>query len=579
VSEGTATRAPVPSSVVGLISALASTTTAVLILSGPGAWRAAEARPVTFLSFLGLTFGLQLLTVDVYGRGAVSVAGVGILATGFAFGVGAAMAAGLFAALVLTLRNRVVLHRALFNAATFSLAAAAGSAVMRIFETADWGPLALFAAAALGGAAYWLVNIGLLCLAMSLSEQLPVLTIWRERFAWLTPHYVASGPLALACTTAYERLGFAGLLAFAVPPALMILSVQQYLSRTRAAVEEVRQANDELRQANIALGERNEDLRDLFEFAAGLAPHVHDRAELVAYAERWLSRLTGGDARIGIGRGSGGIPLTMGGQQVGTLSLGRSERFDERRWARLRDALLPQLATALESTALVEQVRKTYLATIAALSRTMEAKDDYTSGHTERVAGIAVALAERLGYSGSELEAIETGALLHDIGKVGVPEAILNKRARLDPEEWELVKKHPEISDYILSEVDLPAIVRQIARSSHERMDGNGYPDGLVGTEIPLPARIVSVADTWDALTSDRPYRSAFPPQTALDEVRSCTGTQFCPEVVAALERIYREEPRLLVPADEPAPVTHLRAIKTRTEARPSALPARRSAG
>jgi putative nucleotidyltransferase with HDIG domain len=176
----------------------------------------------------------------------------------------------------------------------------------------------------------------------------------------------------------------------------------------------------------------------------------------------------------------------------------------------------------------------------------MEAKDYYTGGHTERVATIAVALARRLGLTGADLEALEIGALLHDIGKIGIPEHILHKPGALTEEEWAVMKQHPLISDYILSEVDLPPIVRQIARSSHERIDGAGYPDGLPGSEIPLAARIVLVADAFDALTTDRPYRRARHTLAALQEVRANSGTQFCPLVVDALERLFREEPHAL---------------------------------
>ena len=192
----------------------------------------------------------------------------------------------------------------------------------------------------------------------------------------------------------------------------------------------------------------------------------------------------------------------------------------------------------------MERVRKTHLATIAALSRSMEAKDYYTGGHTERVATISVALATRLGYEGADLDAVEIGALLHDIGKIGIPERILHKPGPLDDEEWKVMKEHPVISDYILSDVDLPPIVRQIARSSHERIDGAGYPDGLAGDEIPLPARIILVADALDALTSDRPYRRARPLFAALQELRPRRHAVL-PERRRALDRVYREEPEV----------------------------------
>jgi putative nucleotidyltransferase with HDIG domain len=192
-----------------------------------------------------------------------------------------------------------------------------------------------------------------------------------------------------------------------------------------------------------------------------------------------------------------------------------------------------------------EQIRKRHLETIAALARSMEAKDYYTGGHTERVAAFAIGIAHRLGYAGEELEAIEVGALLHDIGKIGIPERILNKRGPLDEAEWKVMREHPVISDYILSGLDLHPIVRQVARHSHERIDGAGYPDGLAGDAVPLPARIVLVADALDALTSDRPYRRGRPVAAALEELHAHSGTQFCPTVLAALERLHAEEPEL----------------------------------
>jgi HD-GYP domain-containing protein (c-di-GMP phosphodiesterase class II) len=211
-----------------------------------------------------------------------------------------------------------------------------------------------------------------------------------------------------------------------------------------------------------------------------------------------------------------------------------------------------RLATALESAHLVDEVRRSNRDMIAALSRSMEAKDYYTGGHTERLSRISVALAERLGFSGTELAAIEIGSLVHDIGKIGIPESILNKPGPLTDDEWRVMKEHPVISDFILSDINVHPIVRQIARSSHERLDGAGYPDGLAGDQIPEPARIVLVADAFDALTSDRPYRPAASAATALAEIRRHVGTQFCPTVVEQLEAIYREAPEALDPADEP---------------------------
>ena len=159
---------------------------------------------------------------------------------------------------------------------------------------------------------------------------------------------------------------------------------------------------------------------------------------------------------------------------------------------RLHDAILPQLATAIESAGLIDEVRKKHVETIGALARSMEAKDYYTGGHTERVSGIAVALAERLGYAGVELDAVEIGALLHDIGKIGIPERILHKPGPLDDEEWKVMKEHPVISEYILQEVDLHPIVlpdRPLEPRAHRRRRlprrAGGRRDPAAGADRP----------------------------------------------------------------------------------------------
>ena len=192
---------------------------------------------------------------------------------------------------------------------------------------------------------------------------------------------------------------------------------------------------------------------------------------------------------------------------------------------------------------LVRRIHESYLATITALARTIEAKDPYTGDHTERVATIAARIARRLDFSEPELRAIGVGAVIHDIGKIGIPDSILLKPGRLTEDEFELMRSHPEISSYILADLELPAMVKDMVRSHHERYDGSGYPDGLGADRIPLAARVLAVADALDAMTSDRPYRPAMPLADALDEVRSQTGRQFCPSVVAALEASLCAEP------------------------------------
>ena len=534
-----------PGSSVGLVITLAAmAATALLVLTGGQAVDALRHDAATVGVFLILGLALQLFSVEVYGRGSMGVGSVGLLAAAFTLPVGAAVSIAFLAAVFQWVRKRGLLHRAIFDAANFTLST--GAAAVIYTAISPHSAYMRLAAATLAGVAHTGINNSLLSLAMSVSESLPIRVVWKERFHWARFHFLLFGPLAVAVSIAYAKSGIIGLLAFTLPPVVLIVSVRQYLDRTREAVEDVRQANEELRVVNAALETQNEDLKHLFQFAGGLAAHGHDSSELLSYAERSLAQLTGAEVAIALGADEAGIPLFAGGAQVGVVDLNEGPTFERERWRRLRDAILPQLATAVESAGLNEQVRKSHLATIAALSRSMEAKDYYTGGHTERVSSVAVELARRLGYSGAELYSIEIGALLHDIGKIGIPERILHKPGPLDEDEWKVMKEHPIISEHILSEVELPATVLQIARSSHERMDGKGYPDGLRGEDVPLPARIVLVADAFDALTTDRPYRRARPLPAAMEEIRLHAGSQFCPQVVAALETLYREEPGIL---------------------------------
>jgi putative nucleotidyltransferase with HDIG domain len=206
-----------------------------------------------------------------------------------------------------------------------------------------------------------------------------------------------------------------------------------------------------------------------------------------------------------------------------------------------------------ENSELLGSVQRSYLSTITSLARTIEAKDPYTGGHTERVSQLALMLARELGFKDHELRAIEVGGAIHDIGKIGVSDHILTKPGRLDDDEFAEMRRHPEISSYIVSELDLPEIVKDMVRSHHERFDGDGYPDGLAGQDIPLAARILAVADTLDAMTSDRSYRAALTLDAAVAEIRRNAGTQFCPLVVAAFVACLTRDPSL--DGQFPAPV------------------------
>jgi len=185
-----------------------------------------------------------------------------------------------------------------------------------------------------------------------------------------------------------------------------------------------------------------------------------------------------------------------------------------------------------------ENAQQLYRETLASLSNALEAKDQYTSDHTEEVVRLAVSVAAELGLELEVVRNIELGAVLHDIGKVRVPESILNKRGPLDDAEWAVMKTHPEVGERILRPIRSLNAILPIVRHHHERWDGGGYPDGLAERAIPLGARIVSACDAYRAMTEDRPYRKALPEKQARGELEAGAGKQFDPDCVAALFRV-----------------------------------------
>lgn len=191
----------------------------------------------------------------------------------------------------------------------------------------------------------------------------------------------------------------------------------------------------------------------------------------------------------------------------------------------------------LELSATQQKLKAANLQTVQALAETIEAKDPYTQGHCERVRKLAVKIAKELNTPSHLIEALEFSALLHDIGKIGIPERILNKTGPLDAEEAEIIKMHPLIGAQILASIDFFALAINGVRHHHERWDGKGYPKGVAGEDIDPLARIIALADTFDAMAQARPYREALPLQEALEVVRYERGKQFAPEVVDAFFR------------------------------------------
>jgi HD-GYP domain-containing protein (c-di-GMP phosphodiesterase class II) len=182
-----------------------------------------------------------------------------------------------------------------------------------------------------------------------------------------------------------------------------------------------------------------------------------------------------------------------------------------------------------------------YEATLEGWSRAMDLRDKETEGHSQRVTELTVRLALILGVPDSALLHIRRGALLHDIGKLGVPDQILLKPGKLTEEEWVIMRGHPQLAHDLLSPITYLNRALDIPYCHHEKWDGTGYPRGLKGEDIPLAARIFAVADVWDALRSDRPYRAAWPKYKVLEHVRSLAGTHFDPRVVQSFLLVVNE--------------------------------------
>lgn len=229
-------------------------------------------------------------------------------------------------------------------------------------------------------------------------------------------------------------------------------------------------------------------------------------------------------------------PITDKDKVIGTITILNpvdGSRFNEND-LELLSTIATQASVAIRNARLYEEQEQTYLNTVQALVSAIEASDAYTRGHSERVTRFSMALGKELGLSEEALKRLERAAVLHDIGKIGIDINILHKREKLTPADIEVLKQHPSIGVRILEPIHFLGEVREIIEQHHERYDGQGYPKGLSADEWLLEAKILAVCDTYDAMTSDRPYRKALPAEVAIQEIRDHSGRQFDPQVAAA---------------------------------------------
>lgn len=209
---------------------------------------------------------------------------------------------------------------------------------------------------------------------------------------------------------------------------------------------------------------------------------------------------------------------------------------------RLCTSLLCQVASGVENAQLFQSMKRMIIDVVVAFALAIESRDAYTGGHVTRVTAYSMAIGEKLKLSDEMISRLRLGGMLHDIGKIAVPDVVLNKPGRLTDEEFAIMKSHAAVGDAIVRPIPQLRPLADIVRHHHERFDGRGYPDGLAGQGIPYLARITAVADTFDAMTSDRPYRKGLPYDVAYTEIVGCKGTQFDPDIADVFLSLSRSD-------------------------------------
>jgi diguanylate cyclase (GGDEF)-like protein/putative nucleotidyltransferase with HDIG domain len=425
---------------VGLVGALG--TTAGILAAFFGSSQDAIGL-VTIIVLVGLG---QVLSLEVEETGSISVSAVGALAAAAIIGPRAALALALTMSAVEWSARRAVFHQLLFNVGALSLASLAAAGIFSVHIHGPIGTGIFVASGLLAGLVYMVVNMGLVSIAVGVEGRESPMRVWRERFAWLAPHYAVYGFIAAVIYEAYKPIGAWAIVVFALPLFLMRKTQEAYLKHTQRSAHKLREAAETIQSQNVSLEQANKLLKE-------------------------------------------------------------------------------------RSTAAMES-----------LSATVDARDAYTAGHSRRVQQLALAIGRELGLSHAELELLGHAALFHDIGKLGIPDAILLKPASLTDEEWEIMASHAAEGASIINRLGFLSDAVPAIRHHHERFDGHGYPDGLSGEDIPLGARIIHVADAFDSMLTTRVYRPARPANEALQELRRMAGSQFCPRCVGALDAIVESE-------------------------------------
>ncbi len=440
-------------SLTGLISVVS---TVGIVLGAAGIALGHSENVLGMLAVTALVGAGQALALE-FEDGSISVGAVGAIAGAALFDFRTALAIALVSALVDWSARRSPLHRVMFNVGTLTLAGLAAAAVFEGIRHLGLAHALVVATAMAASAAYYAVNMGLLSLALGIEGRQRPYRVWRERFMWLLPHYVAFGFVAGVIALAYNAVGILALGVAVLPLLLMRKTQAAYLAHTERSSKQLREAAETIHDQNVSLEKANRLLRE-------------------------------------------------------------------------------------RSTAAMES-----------LSATVDARDAYTAGHSRRVRQLALSVGRELDLSQAELDLLGHAALFHDIGKLAIPDSILMKPARLDTDEWRQMRSHAAEGARIIDRLGFLSDAVPAIRHHHERYDGSGYPDGLLGEEIPLGARIIHVADALDSMLTSRIYREAMSEHDAIEELRLGAGKQFCPRCVHALEIVLGVDHTEPAEAAEPA--------------------------
>ena len=306
--------------------------------------------------------------------------------------------------------------------------------------------------------------------------------------------------------------------------------------------------DDEKRELyfEVALGEKGDKVKEIrLKMGEGIAGWVAERGEplLIRDVKKDPRFYKSADKKTDfITRDMICVPVKVKDKIIGVLqAINKKQGIFTEDDLKLFKLFSNQVAIALDNARLYEEIRETFFATAGALAEAIEKRDPYTGGHTKRVVDYSLAAAKYLSLSPNEIERLKLSAILHDIGKIGIEDKVLRKPGKLDDEEIKVMKMHPTLGADIMGHIKqlkdlIPGMLHH-----HERPDGKGYPDGLKDGEIPIIARIIAVADTYDAMTTDRPYRKGLSHQTAIDEIKRYAGPQFDKNIADAFVKAFEE--------------------------------------